>query len=264
MRTIVCVKPVPDPKHWNRLELDPKTKTLIRKGIPGTINPLDRNALELALSLRDRQGGEVSVVSMAPPDAKFVLNEALAMGADRAILLSDIAFAGADTLATAYVLAAGIEKLGGFDLVVCGDQTIDGGTAQVSAQIAEFLGVPNVMHVTAVDVTPSGAWLVRSQIEHGYVVVEIKPPMMLSVLKGINEPRYVTLMNILEAEKKETQVWAAADLELKEPWVGLEGSPTCMVDLFVPEKAIRAQILTGDPREQAAKLADRLHRSGFC
>ena len=152
MRTVVCVKPVPDPKHWNRLELDPKTKTLIRKGIPGTINPLDRNALELALTLRDNEGGEVLVVTMAPPDAKPVLNEALAMGADRAVLLSDLAFAGADTLATAYVLSAGIKKLEEVDLVVCGDQTIDGGTAQVSAQVAEFLGVPNVMHVTAVDV----------------------------------------------------------------------------------------------------------------
>lgn len=264
MRTIVCVKPVPDSKHWNRLELDPKTKTLIRKGIPGTINPLDRNALELALSLRDGLGGEVLIVSMAAPDAKSVLNEALAMGADRAFLLSDMAFAGADTLATAYVLAAGIEKLGAFDLVVCGDQTIDGGTAQVSAQVAEFLGVPNIMHVTGVDVTPPGSWLVRSQIEHGYVVLEIKPPMMLSVLKGINEPRYVTLMNILDAEKKETLIWGSDDLELKEPWVGLSGSPTCMVDLFVPEKKIKAEVLSGDPREQAAKLADRLHRSGFC
>ncbi|MBI4963206.1 MAG: electron transfer flavoprotein subunit beta/FixA family protein [Desulfomonile tiedjei] len=264
MRTIVCIKPVPDSKHWNRLALDPKTKTLVRKGIPGTINPLDRNALELALSLRDEHGGEVLVVSMAPPDAISVLNEALAMGADRAILLSDMAFAGGDTLATAYVLSAGIEKLGQFDLVVCGDQTIDGGTAQVSAQVAEFLDVPNLMHVTAVDVTPAASWLVRSHIEHGYVVVEIKPPMVLSVLKEINEPRYVTLMNILEAEKKETQIWSSSDLELKEPWLGLNGSPTCMVDLFVPEKKGRAEILQGGPREQAAELADRLHRSGFC
>lgn len=264
MRSIVCMKPVPDPKHWNRLALDPKSKTLIRKGIPGTINPLDKNALELALTLRDKHGGEVLVVSMAPPDSKAVVNEALAMGADRAILLSDVAFAGADTLATAYVLSAAIEKLDGFDLVVCGDQTIDGGTAQVSAQVAEFLGVPNVMHVTAADVTPSGSWLVRYHIEHGHVVVEIKPPMVLSVLKEINEPRYVTLMNILDAERKETQVWSCNDLELKEPWIGLNGSPTCMVDLYVPQKQNKAEFLVGEPREQAAKLADRLHRSGFC
>ncbi len=264
MRTVVCVKPVPDPKHWNRLELDPKTKTLIRKGIPGTINALDRNALELALTLRDNQGGEVLVVSMAPPDAKLVLNEALAMGADRAVLLSDLAFAGADTLATAYVLSAGITKLGKVDLVVCGDQTIDGGTAQVSAQVAEFLGVPNVMHVSAIYVGASGSWLVRSHIEHGYVVVEIKPPMVLSVLKEINEPRYVTLMNILEAERKAIDVWSSNDLELNEPWVGLNGSPTQMADLFVPEKKGKAEMLLGEAREQAAKLADRLHRSGFC
>jgi electron transfer flavoprotein beta subunit len=262
MRVVVCVKPVPDPKHWNRLQLDPKTRTLVRKGIPGTINPLDRNALELALSLRDREGGEVIVVSMAPPDAGPVLKEALAMGADRALLLSDPAFAGADTLATAYILSAGVETLEGFDLLVCGDQTIDGGTAQVSAQLAEFLRVPNLMHVTAVDVSDS-AWRVRSHIEHGYVVVEIKPPMVLSVLKEINQPRYVTLMNILEAEKKEVRIRSAKDLALTEPWVGLNGSPTEMSDVFVSHKQAKAEMLPGDAREQAAALADRLHRLGF-
>jgi electron transfer flavoprotein beta subunit len=262
MRVVVCVKPVPDPKHWNRLQLDPKTKTLIRTGIPGTINPLDRNALELALSLRDRHGGEVIVVSMAPPDAGPVLKEALAVGADRALLLSDRVFAGADTLATAYVLSAGVETLGGFDLIVCGDQTIDGGTAQVSAQLAEFLGVPNLMHVTAVDVLDS-AWRVRSHIEHGYVVAEIHPPMVLSVLKEINQPWYVTFMNILEAEKKEIRILSGDDLALNEPWVGLKGSPTEMADVFAPEKKAKAEMLPGDAREQAAALADRLHRLGF-
>ncbi len=262
MRIVACVKPVPDPKHWNRLQLDPRTKTLVRKGIPGTINPLDRNALELALSLRDREGGEVIVVSMAPPDAGSVLKEALAMGADRALLLSDPAFAGADTLATAYVLSAGVETLGGFDLLVCGDQTIDGGTAQVSAQLAEFLRVPNLMHVTGVDAADS-AWRVRSHIEHGYMVVEIKPPMVLSVLKEINEPRYVTLMNILEAEKKEIRILSAKDLAMTEPWVGLNGSPTEMSDVFVSHQKAKAEMLPGDAREQAVALADRLHRLGF-
>ena len=184
------------------------------------------------------------------------------MGADRALLLSDRAFAGADTLATAYVLAAGVDTLEGFDLLVCGDQTIDGGTAQVSAQLAEFLHVPNVMHVTAVDVSDS-VWRVRSDIEHRYVVVEIMPPMVLSVLKEINQPRYVTLMNILEAEKKEIRILSEKDLALNEEWVGLKGSPTEMAEVFVSEKKAEAEMLSGTPREQAATLADRLHRLGF-
>jgi electron transfer flavoprotein beta subunit len=264
MRIVVCLKPVPDPKHWNRLQLDPKTRTLVRKGIPSTINPLDRHALEAAVSLREQQGGEVLVVSMAPEDSQPVLKEALAMGADRAVLLSDRIFAGSDTLGTAYVLSAGIERLGGFDLILCGDETIDGGTAQVSAQLAEFLGVPNVMHVSGLEVFPEKPWLVRSQIEHGYTLVEIEPPMALSVVKTINTPRYVTLMNILEAEQKPIEVWSADDVTLSEPWAGLAGSPTQMADLFVPERKGMAEMITGDPKEQAAKLADRLHRLGFC
>jgi electron transfer flavoprotein beta subunit len=258
------MKPVPDPRHWNRLALDPTTRTLVRKGIPGTINPLDRNALEVALRLREKHSGEVIVLSMAPEEARPVVTEALAMGADRAVLISDVAFAGSDTLGTAYVLAAGIRKLGSFDLILCGDQTIDGGTAQVSAQVAEFLGVPNLMHVSAVDDSPDGFWLVRSQIEHGYMLVEIRPPMVLSVVKAINEPRYVTLMNILEAEQKVIEIWSAKDLDLTEPWAGLEGSPTKMADLFVPERKAKGEMLTGEPAEQAVKLADRLHRLGFC
>jgi electron transfer flavoprotein beta subunit len=258
------MKPVPDPKQWHRLTLDPKTKTLVRKGISGTINPLDRNALEEAIVLREREGGEVIVLSMAPMDAQPVIKEALAMGADRAVLLSDRAFAGSDTLGTAYVLAAGVKKLGGFDIVLCGDETIDGGTAQVSAQLAEFLSVPNLMHVRGIEPRSEGPWHVTIRMDHGSVKVEIGPPMVLSVIKSINEPRYVTLMNILDAEKKETQVLTAEDLDLDEPWVGLEGSPTQMADLFVPQSGKRAEMLEGSPEEQAAELADRLHRSGYC
>jgi electron transfer flavoprotein beta subunit len=258
MRIVVCLKPVPDPKHWNKLKLDPRTRTLIRTGIPGTINPLDRNALEEALRIREKFGGEAIVVSMAPPDAQPVLKEALAMGADRAVLLSDRVFAGSDTLATAYVLSEAIRKLGDFDLVLYG------GTAQVSAQVAEVLGVPSLMHVSAVDARPDGPCLVRSRIEHGYVVVEIRPPMVLSVVKAINEPRYVTLMNILEAEGKDLAVWSSQDITLREPWVGLHGSPTQMADLLTPERKGKAEMLPGPPADQARALADRLHRLGFC
>ncbi len=125
------------------------------------------------------------------------------MGADRSILLSDLAFAGSDALATSYIMATAIKKLAPYDLILCGDQTFDGSTSLVSAQIAEFLDIPNLMHVSAIEAQSSGLFHVRSQIEQGYMIVEIKPPMVLSVAKEINEPRYITLMNILKAEKKE-------------------------------------------------------------
>lgn len=263
MRVVVCVKPVPDPKHWNRIAIDPGTHTLLREGIPSTINPLDRNALEAALRLRESEGGEVIVVGMAPPDTQAVMREALAMGADRAILLSDRVFAGSDTLSTAHIISSAIRKLGSFDVVLCGDETTDGGTAQVSAQIAEFLDVPNVMHVSAIEFVGNGGFKVRSQIEHGYVVIEIKPPMVLSVVKEVNEPRYVTLMNILEAEQKDLQLWSSKELDLTESWVGLSASPTEMMGFSAPETKTRAEMLPGEPKQQAAELADRLHRFGF-
>jgi electron transfer flavoprotein beta subunit len=201
---------------------------------------------------------------MAPVSAASVLREGLAMGADRSILLSDLAFAGSDALATSYIMAAAIDKLAPYDLILCGNQTLDGGTSLVSAQIGEFLGIPNLMHVSAIETQNNGVLRVRSQIEQGYMVVEMKPPVVLSVVREINEPRYITFMNILEAEEKEIKIWASKDLSLKEPWVGLKGSPSQMADLFIPEVKRKAEILRGDPSDMAKTLADRLHRLGYC
>jgi electron transfer flavoprotein beta subunit len=264
MRILVCLKPVPDPKHWSRLGLDPKTKTLVREGIPTIINPLDRKALEAALQLREKEGGEVITLSMAPPSALPVLREGLAMGADRSILLSDPAFAGSDALATSYILAAAIRKLVPYDLILCGDQTLDGGTSLVSAQIAEFLDIPNLMRVRSIEIQNNRTLHVRSQIEHGYMVVEMKPPAVLSVAKEINEPRYITFLNILAAEQKEIQIWSSKDLSLEEPWVGLKGSPSQMADLVIPEAKRKVEMLKGEPSEVTRTLADRLHRLGYC
>ena len=263
MKIVVCLKPVPDPKQWGKLQLDPETKTLVRSGIDLTINPLDKNALEAALTLREELGGEVVVLSMAPPQAGPVLREALAMGADKAVLLSDRVFAGSDTLGTAHVLAQGVKALGGADVILCGDETIDGGTAQVSAQAAEFLDLPNLMHVCEISPRAEGPWQVRTRIEQGTALIEIKPPLVLSVVRTINQPRYVTMMNILEAEDKELAVWSAQDICLSEPCVGLAQSPTQMADLFRPQGGITAEMLEGTADEQAAELADRLKRLGF-
>jgi electron transfer flavoprotein beta subunit len=264
MRTIVCLKPVPDPKYFSQLRLDSKTKTLIREGIPNIINPLDKKALEAALRLRGQKGGDVIVVSMAPLNVTAVLREALAMGADRSILLSDVSFAGSDTLATSYIMAEAINKISSYDLILCGDQTLDGGTGQVSSQIAEFLDVPNLIRVSAIEALPGKEYRVRSQIEHGSMWVKIGSPAVLAVGKQINEPRYITLKNILEGEKKEIQVWSSKDLSLAEPWVGLRGSPSQMADLVIPEIKRKLEMLQGQPSEVARALAERLHRMGYC
>jgi electron transfer flavoprotein beta subunit len=264
MRTIVCLKPVPDPKHWSQLRLDPKTKTLIREGIPNIINPLDKNALEAALQLREKAGGDVTVLSMAPPNVLPVLREALAMGADQSILLSDMRFAGSDTLATAYVTATAINKISHYDLILCGDQTLDGGTGQVSTQVAEFLRIPNLIHVSKIEIQGEGVYRVESQFEDGFMRVELRAPAVLSVTKEINEPRYITLMDILESEKKTIHVWSSKDLSLTEPWVGLKGSPSQMADLIVPDVKRNLELLRGEPSELAKVLAERLHRMGYC
>jgi len=263
MRFAVCLKPVPDPRHWSKLRLDPGTGTLVRTGIPMVINPLDKHALEAALQLRERLGGEVVLVSMAPPEALPILKEALAMGADRALLLADRVFAGSDTLGTAHVLAQALKTLGGVEAVLCGQETIDGGTAQVSAQVAEFLGINNLMHVSQIQAQEEGPWLVRSQVEHGSVLVEVGPPLVLAVTRALNQPRYVTMMNILEAEEKEITVLSAEDLCLSEACVGLADSPTQMAGVFKPETGQKAELLEGDAEAQATELADRLHRLGF-
>ncbi len=265
MRIIVCLKPVPDPRYWNRLGLDPETKTLLRDGIPNVINPLDKKALEAALQLREREGGEVITVSMAPPNTTPVLREALSMGADRSILLSDSAFAGSDGLATSYILSTAIKQLAPYHLILCGDQSVDGATSMVSSQVAEFLDIPNLMHVSAIEPQKgAGVFRVRSQIEQGYFWAEVKPPMALSVVKEINEPRYITLMNILQGEEKEIQAWSSRDLSLTGPWVGLRGSPSRMADLLISTMKRKGEILQGDPSEMAKALADRLHRWGYC
>jgi electron transfer flavoprotein beta subunit len=264
MRIIVCLKPVPDPKHWSRLRLDPGTKTLIREGIPNIINPLDKKALESALQLREKEGGEVFTLSMAPPYTTPVLREALAMGADHSILLSDVAFAGSDTLATSYIMAAAIERIGPWNLILCGDETLDGGTGQVSPQMAEFLDVPNLMRVGFIEKVQEGVFRVRCRIEHGHMWVRVKSPAVFSVTKEINEPRYITLMNILEGEKKRIEIWSSKDLALKEPWVGLQGSPSQMADLLIPGTKRRGELLQGEPVEMAETLAGQLHRLGYC
>jgi len=261
-RIVVCLKPVPDPKEWHKLSLNPVTKTLVREGISSVINPLDKHALEAALVLKDATGAEVVLLSMAPPNAKALLLEALAMGADRACLLSDRAFAGSDSLATARILAAGVRRIGPFDVILCGDSTLDGSTAQVPSQVAEFLGIPNVMHVEDLQCGPAGVLRLVQAIEHGKVHLEADPPILLSVTKRVNKPRFCSFLELLKAEKKEIAVWTNADLALDGSLIGLAGSPTAMADLFVRQKRRSGARVTGEPEVVVQAVLNKLHQLG--
>lgn len=232
MNVIVCVKQVPD---TNEVKIDPKTGTLIREGVPSIINHDDKNALEEALKLKDNyEDVNVTVVSMGPPQAEVALREALSMGADRAILVSDRAFAGADSLATSKTLAATIKKVGKFDLIICGRQAIDGDTAQVGPQIAEHLGLPQVTYVKKIDLA-GNRLRVQRVLEDGYEVLSLDMPCVLTAIKELNVPRYMSVKKIFEAYNEKTvELWNAADIEIDLNQTGLAGSPTSVFKSFTP------------------------------
>jgi len=259
---IVCLKPVPDPRRWSELALDPITKTLRREGIPSLLNPLDKHALEEALRIKERSGGTVTVISMAPLTANDVLREAIAIGADGAVLLSHKSFAGADTLATSYVLAAAVKKLGEFDLLLCGNQSLDGGTGQVGPEIAEFLGIPHVTYVRRIDVLDRGAVRVERALEYGYMVIEGRMPLVLSVVDEINVPRHISLMRISDAMQAEIPVWTSRDLDIDSGRIGLLGSPTQVADLFLPTIKRRREMITGAPDTVSKLLIQKLRELG--
>lgn len=262
-RIIVCVKPVPDPTHWDQLSMDPVTKTLKRQGIPTILNPLDKHALEAALSIQAAYEGEVVLLSMAPPFVTSPLKEGLAMGADRAVLLSDPVFAGSDTLATAHILAAGCGWIGEFDLVLCGNLSIDGSTAQVSSQLAELLALPNVMHVIDLDWQDEKHVIITQKIEHGHVKLKASLPLVISVRKELNKPRYIPFAGIVAAESKDITVLSNEHLKVAPELIGLEGSPTRMAGLEIRRFEREQDRLDGSVEEIVEKLLDRIHRYGF-
>jgi len=262
-RIIVCIKPVPDPKHWDRVSLDQATMTLKREGIPNVVNPLDRQALEAALQIKEAFGGEVVLLAMAPPFAASTIREMLAMGADRAVLLSDRLFAGSDTLATSRILAAGVERIGAFDLILCGNMTLDGSTAQVPGQLAELLRIPNLMHITKIEWPDPKLCRLTQRIENGQIVWESAPPLLISVIKEINKPRYISFLGIVEADKKDLTVWSNEILQIEPNLLGLAGSPTKMAGLTMRQSRRAKEILTGEAEDLARDLAQRLVKRGF-
>jgi electron transfer flavoprotein beta subunit len=256
MNIVVCVKQVPD---TNEVKIDEEKGTLIRDGVPSIINPEDKIALEEAVKIKEEVGGKITVISMGPPQAKESLLEAYAMGADETILLSDRAFAGSDTWATAYTLSQAIREVGGFDLVFCGRQAIDGDTAQVGPQVAENLDIPQLTYVTELNLKDNKV-NVKRQLEDGYSVVETKLPVLLTVVDGLNEPRYPSIKRIVDAYSNETtvQVWTTDDFSVDKDKLGLDASPTQVYDTFVPTKETEGEMLEGSAKEKVEKLVTRL------
>ncbi len=257
MDIVVCIKQVPDTEELPHIRVNPETNTLVRESVKGIINPFDENAIEEALRLREAKGGRITVVSMGPPQAKEALRKALAMGADQAILISDSSFAGSDTLATSYILAMGIRKIGKFDLLLLGKQAIDGDTAQVGPGLAEWLSIPQITYARKIEVNGNQIRAERT-LEDAFEMVEVTLPCLVTVTKEINIPRYPSLKGLLSAKRKEVLVWGADDLSLDRKRIGLEGSPTQVIKIFTPQPPPKGEILTGEIPEVADRLIEKL------
>ena len=251
MRTIVCMKAVPS---TTEVRMDPKTNTIVRDGRHSVANPFDTAALEVALALKDELSGRVSVLSMGIPDTCRLLRDAIARGADDALLLSDRAFAGADTLATSYALSMGLDELGDADLVLCGKMAVDGDTAQIGPELGGILGVPCVTSVFEVLEASDHRVVVRHDTDEGSEVVEVPLPAVLTVAKDVATLRMPSIAGVRAAADAEVRVIDAAKLGADPACCGLAGSPTQVVRSFVPERSNEAVTISGTPAEQAAAL----------
>jgi len=257
MNIIVFVKQVPD---TTEVKLDPKTGNLIREGIESIINPDDRHALEAAIALKEAHGGKVTALSMGPPQAIDAISEALGMGANRGILLSDRAFAGADTWATSTTLGKAVEKVGEYDLILCGRQAIDGDTAQIGPQVADYLGIAQVSYVFEIQSAEKNKLMVKRRLENGYETVQCPLPALLTVIGELNTPRYSRVGNLIDAcrEKAPIDVWNAADIGVTTAEVGLQGSLTHVIKTFAPKFERKSEFIEGNPKEAAGALVDKL------
>lgn len=255
MKTVVCIKQVPDTTD---VRIDPKTNTLMREGVASIINPFDMYAIEEALRVRERAGGSVTALSMGPPQAETALREALSMGVDEAILLSDRAFAGSDTWATSYTLSRALAKLGDIAMIFFGKQASDGDTAQVGPGVATHLDLPQITYVRKIESIAEDHVVAERLLEGGYEVVRSSLPCVLTVVKEINEPRLPSLKGKMAARKAEILRWGAADLEADPDKLGLDGSPTKVSKIFSPPPRGGGQILKGEPNEVVAQLVEKL------
>jgi electron transfer flavoprotein beta subunit len=260
MNVVVCLKQVPG---TTEVKIDAETNTLVRQGIKNIMNPLDTYALEEGVRIKERYGGKVTVISMGPPQAEEMLREAISLGADEAILLSDSAFAGADTWATAYTLATAINKLGQYDIIICGRQTFDGDTGQVGPELAEMLGVPLVAYVNRIEEMSDGQMRVQRMIDEGHEVIQAPLPVVITATKDINVPRLPSLRGIAKSESAVIPVWNSQELGADPARVGLSGSFTRVIKVFFPERTRQAEVFQGELEEQVDRLVDKLKSAGL-
>ena len=231
MNIVVCIKQVPD---TTEIKINPETGTMIRDGVASIINPDDKGGLEMAIQLKEQFGAHVTVITMGPPQADIILREAFAMGADRAIHLTDRKFAGADTLATSYALAGALKKLN-FDLLITGRQAIDGDTAQVGPQIAEFLDLPQVSYTQELKFDGEKTFTIKKATEEGYQMLAVEAPCVITVLSSANNPRYMSVGGIVDAYQKEVELWGKDNIDVEDHNLGLKGSPTRVRKAFARE-----------------------------
>jgi electron transfer flavoprotein beta subunit len=263
LKIVVCVKAVPDPKEACNIKIDPETKTLLRCDVPLVVNPLDKNAMEAALQLKEQFEAHITVISMGPPEAGAIVKECLALGADQGVLLSDPAFGGADAFATAFTLAKGIEKIGAYDLIICGMASSDGSTEWVGPEIATFLDLPVVTLVKEIVDCDGPSWQVKAAVENGYRLMQVKLPAVFTVTRELNTPRALSFSGIIKARKKEISRMGIDQLGVPQAFLGLKGSPTIVSTLSAQEENKRqAEIITGTRDEKADLLVQKLVEAG--
>jgi len=260
MNIVCCIKQVPAAEDCR---FDPEKGTLIREGLDTEINPYDLFALEAAVRLKEACGGRVTVISMGPPQAEEALRDAISRGADHAILLSDPAFAGSDTLATSYILAKAVETMEDWDMVLCGKQTTDGDTAQVGPGLSVRLGCPCITCVTAINPLKGGRLLVTRRLEEGDYSVEVDLPLVLTVEMGAFDPRVPSLKGKMRARKAEIPVYTRDNMTVDEQKIGLPGSPTRVDSTYVPEFKGVHEFITGSTQEQVAAIMKIFKETGI-
>lgn len=255
MHFVVCIKQVPDTTD---VKIDPKTNTLIREGVQSIVNPFDMYAIEEALRLKTKLGGKVTAITMGPPQADAALREAISLGVDEGILVSDRAFAGSDTWATSYTLAMALRKIGDYSVVLCGKQASDGDTAQVGPGIATHLDLPQITYVRKIEEIDEKHVVAERLLETGYEVINAPLPCVLTVVKEINEPRLPSLKGKMAAKKAQIVKWTAEDIQAEKKKIGLDGSPTKVVRIFTPEPRKGGQMLKGEPEQVVPDLVAKL------
>jgi electron transfer flavoprotein beta subunit len=261
MNIIVCLKQVPGTTN---VKINPETNSLVREGIENIINPFDTYALEEGVRLREKHGGKVTVMTMGPSQAEAALREAVSLGADEAIMLSDRAFAVADTWATAHTRSRAVAKIADYDLIICGRQTIDGDTGQVGPELAEMLDVPFVAYVSNIEEIDGRNIRLRRMVEEGHEIITTTLPAVITVAKEINVPRLPSLRGIMKSKSAAITTWTIDDLDVPPDTVGLAGSSTQVIKVFFPERVSRAEILEGDLESKVDTLIERLRSANLC